>query len=163
MPAQMRHEIDEIVARMLYGNAALGSDPLPWQTYFDGKGTAPSTTWPVFAGGEPDTPDNVITTYHTSPEFQAKVMTGETQELKGFTIRVRGKSKAIAARKALDIKHWLDFTAVDQQVTIDGQQYLIPSVPRCTLVPLPRMPQALGRWLFNLNCQAVVLAYPITG
>jgi hypothetical protein len=164
MPAKLLHPVDEIIAQIMWANRSLGADPSPWETYFEGKGNVPTTTWPIFAGVLPSEPDNLICVFETAPQQDARIMvTGENQQHYGFTVQVNGKNRRAAFQKTRDIEH--DFTRLflDQQVTIDGQQYLVPSIPHCIVIPMPKDSISPGVWSLNLNCLANVLAYPIQG
>lgn len=164
MSAKMLHGADTVIARMLWSNRGLGTDPTPWRLSFGGKGTKPTTTWPVYEGSEPSEPDSVITVYETTPQLGPRVFTGEQQQHYGFTVRVRGKTKAEARQKAEDIRFDFDRSFFDQQITLDSQQYLIPCIARTTLIPFGKgqTPQGTDCWLVNLNCLAVIMAYPVT-
>lgn len=168
MPGQLKHPVDAIVAKVLWANRAIGSDPAPWAAYIYGKGTKPTGAWPVFEGSEPDQPDDVITVYETTPLVHARIqVTGEEQQHRGFTIRVRGRDKNQVRQKAEDVSHDLLRNFLDQTVTLTTptQQYLIPSVAQARVVPFGKMtsPNGVGLWLVNVNCLAVILAYPIQG
>jgi len=164
MSTKFLHGADDIIAKVLEVRLH-GTNPAPWEAYFPNTGsTLPTTTWPIFSGGEPGNPDNVITVYETTPQSNAKIMvTGEDQQHYGFTIRVRGRTKAEARQKAEDIRHDANEKIRDIVVTLDGQQYLVPCIPRATLVPVGRETPTSQRWLVNLNCLAAIIAYPIQG
>ncbi len=156
---ELYHGVNDVIARMIWANRLLGTDPTFWET-----ATADLTGthgWPVFSFGEPDIPDNVITVYETTPQFDAKLMvTGEVMEHHGFTVRVRGKGPTmnVARRRAEQIR--ADFNSLgctDQVVTMaDGTQYFIPCVSRASLVPVGRDAASSQRWLVNINCLAAI-------
>ena len=164
MSTKFLHGPDDIIAKVIW-TRSLGTDPAPWEAYYPGTGSdVPATTWPVFEGGEPGLPDNCITVYETTPQSDAKIMvTGEDQQHLGITIRIRGRTKALARQKAEDIRWDFNEQPKDQVVTLNGQQYLVQSVPKCSLVPVGRETPTSQRWLVNLNCLAVIIAYPIQG
>jgi hypothetical protein len=168
VPAKFQHGVDKIIARMLWANRGLGADPAPWAAFFAGKGTKPTAAWPVYEGSEPSEPDDVITVYETTPVIDARVqVTGEEVGRLGFTVRVRGISKAAARQKAEDIRWDFQRLCNDQQVTLTNptQQYLIPCISQATVVPFGKMqsPSGLALWLVNVNCMAPILPYPIQG
>lgn len=156
---------DDVVAKMIWANRNLGTDPSWWESKLDASDDPSGAhEWPVFAGGEPGRPDNCITVYETTPVFGAKLMpTGEVMQHYGITVRVRGRTKKIARARAEALRQDFNKSCTDQTVTLDGSTYLIPSLPRVTLVPVGREAPASQRWLFNLNCLLVIVTHPLTG
>jgi hypothetical protein len=166
VPGKLLHEPDAVFAKVLWANRGLGSDPAPWAAYVFGKGTAPTTTWPVFDGGEPHEPDECLVVHETAPQVDARIqVTGETQLKHGFAVTVRGITKRRARNKAEELRWDFDRLFLDQTVTLDGQQYLIPSVLVRSVIPFGKAtsPRGIGLWMVNVNVLANVLAYPIQG
>lgn len=166
MPAKLQHSVDLILAKIMIARS-LGSDPTGWETYVSASanksaGTRPTGAWPIFVAAEPAEPVNVITVYQTTPQIDARLAL-ETQQHYGFSVRVRGKDREACMQKARDIEDDFNRLFIDQQITISGQQYLVPSIPGVSLVPIGRMLELPHAWLANLNCLCNVLAYPITG
>jgi hypothetical protein len=167
----MQHEPDEVLATILWRNRGLGADPSPWLTYSAAAkgstptGTRPTTAWPVFSGAEPAEPDNVITVYNTTPEYQTRVLTGEIQQLLGLQVRVRGKPRKTVAQKARAIQWDFERNFLDQQITLADptQQYLVPCLSWVQVLDLKQMPVHPYLWLFTINVLCKVLPYPIQG
>ena len=111
-----------------------------------------TTDWPVYAGREPDTPDNVITVYNTSPVYQGRFMTnGEVQERPGIMIRVRGTTEAVMHTKIDAIRNALDKSINIQQVNVSTSIYIVHSVSRTS------GPIFLGKDLPNSERNAATL------
>lgn len=172
MSTRFLHRRAKIVAKLLWANRGLGTDPAPWAQYVFGQGTAPATEWPVFVNREPPDADrkiaNCITVYETTPLDQARIqVTGQQERLFGFTVRVRGRSDDLAGQKAEDVFHDLTEAALDNQVAMTDPSlvYLIPCVSWAQVIPVrpPGTPQNAVAEFYNVNCQMKILPYPITG
>ncbi len=117
---RLSHSPADIIRQHLI-DAGLGTDPDSYQT-------GQTRNWPVFAAGEPDTPDNVITVYDTTAIIDARIMvTGEITEHEGYQVRVRGVTHQIGNAKADAIRVYMSETAYNAIVTIEGKRYRIPS------------------------------------
>lgn len=175
MGAKLSHPPDDIIARLLWANRGLGSDPAPWLDYMYRPNTAaPAAAWPVFCDREPGDPApvNVITVYETTPVLQARIqVTGEQKQLYGVTVRVRGATKAVARQKAEDIRHDLlqgvTGTGLTDQVvamTSPAEEYLVPCFSQVQLVRVVApTAQPTAAAVYNLNLLMPILAYPIQG
>lgn len=152
--------VDDIIAQLLV-NMGLGSSPAGWETGTGGD-------WPVQSGGEPPQPDETITVYETTPVIFGKLqIDGDQLEHYGFTIRVRGSTKASARQKAADIREVLTKNVYHSTVTLTGasgqpKSYVVFAVSKCTLVPVGTEAPDSKRWLVNLNCVASILPQPIS-
>ena len=149
------NSIAEIVQALLI-QLGLGTWP-PMDTL------ATNADWPVYATNEPNAPDNCITTYDTTNQYDGRSMTdGEVWTHWGTQIRVRGIDHPTAYQKAFAIKK-----AISQQVggaagvasvtTPDGNTYLIGTLAKI-VGPVnlgQNMPQS-KRALFTLNALVVL-------
>src|SRR5688572_13398595 len=109
MALELLHSPGEVVAYLLV-ELGLGATPT--------NPPASPATWPVYAEGEPDTPDNCITVYTTAGRSDGRSMIdGELFEHYGVQIRIRGRTqtdgwqKASAVRKAISAAN-LDTVAI---------------------------------------------------
>src|SRR5688500_5731036 len=115
MPQTLAHSPGDIVRRTLIA-LGVGSDP-----------AVPAAAWPVYAEGEPDSPDSAITVYTTQGGSDGRSMIdGELFGAAGVQVRVRsaahtaGWVKANAARVAMAVS-----TTYDRTVVIGAATYLI--------------------------------------
>lgn len=151
MSVAFQHGIDDIVQQLII-NKGWGSLP-PYV----------STPWPVFAGGEPPEPDELITVYETTPVSFGKVqIDGEQLQHYGFTIRIRGQTKAAARNKGETIRKGMNESVYRDTVTLDGISYVVLCVSKCSLVPFGTEASESKRWLVNLNCVGCILPQPIS-
>ncbi len=109
MPGILTHSPCEILRQLLI-DLGLGTDP----------DLSPQQAWPVYASGEPSSPDSVITVYDTDGRdagmrFQT---TGERQEMQGFQIRVRSVDKPTGYVKAQNMAITLDEQVFSRPVTV---------------------------------------------
>lgn len=157
------HGPDEVIGRLLVVRG-LGTDPAWWGTNTVADRADAAHDWPVFVGQEPEAPDEVLTVYETTPQVDAKTMPdGQLVVHWGLTVRVRGRTKPAAQVKAAEIARDLNEGVYDTHLTLDGVRYAVQSV-RASVVDLKK--QQVGssqRWLRNVNCLAVILAYPTGG
>lgn len=167
MSSPLLHWPHQIVARMLWANrTGLGlTDPSWWASHRVADRTDATHDWPVFYANEPAEPDECVTVYGATPVLQQKILlTGQQMKNHGLTVRVRGRTDTALGTKVLAIEHDLNEAAHDQLVTLGAQQYLVQSFPRASAVPAFRADVG-GRelWVANVNCLAVILAYPLRG
>lgn len=138
-------------------NAGLGTDPAPW------AGTTAGDDWPVFYGVEPDRPDNAVTVYEGTPQLDGRTgPDGAVVQHYGFTVRVRGgPSKAAVRLKAETIFRYLNETLYDLKLTLDGQEYSVPSAYARRIISLGLQQFGSNQlWLYNVDVIAPLLAYP---
>jgi hypothetical protein len=129
-------------------------------------GTTPSDddSWPIYCSVQPDTPDNLITTYDTTGVHQGRVMTdGEVQERHGVQILIRSSRFTTGWTKSRAISVALD-AAYDASVVMGVESYTVHAISRSS------GPIALGkevpvdggntpsskREVFSLNCTVSV-------
>jgi hypothetical protein len=108
--------------------------------------------WPVYAGKEPDEPDDAMTIYDTAGRDQGRVNPDSTRlELYGVQVRVRSavrqdsyvQSWAVAA--ALDALYW-------RTVVVEVESYLLRNVARAgPPAVLGTDSPRTGRWLCTTN------------
>jgi hypothetical protein len=108
--------------------------------------------WPVYAGKEPDEPDDAMTVYDTAGRDQGRVNPDGTRlELYGVQVRVRS-----AAKQDGYVQSWVITAALDalywRTVVVEAETYLLRNVVRAG------PPVALGtdsprteRWLCTTN------------
>lgn len=167
--ADLDHDVDDIIAKLLWGTLRVGADPSPWAAFAFNRGTRPTTEWPVFSGGEPHEPMNCITVVETAPQLHAVIhVTGEQQQHYGFTVRVRAggpTAKTLARQKADQISLALTQVVKDADVLLDGEVYRVVSVPRAQVVRVGpgQTPQGTSGYVWNVNCLAPIMKHPIPG
>lgn len=95
MPGLLRHSAATVIKYLLI-DAGFGSASLS------------NTSWPIFVGSEPGTPDEVITIYSRNLYHKGKDHRGEVAELYGIDLRLRSSEYALGDYKILGIKDFLD-------------------------------------------------------
>lgn len=137
MAGQLDHSPDNILRHLLIGL---------------GVGTLPSAqgTWPISASVEPNSPDNVITTYNTTPLIHGRVQHGETQQHYGAQIRVRAAGHSVGYVKANSITQVLDGVST-QYVTVDSSNYLVWATHHRGILSLGREVDQSRRHVFTIN------------
>ena len=133
------------------------ADVMRWLLIDMGHGTDPATEplglWPAYAGGEPATPDEVITVYDTAGVIDGFTMTdGEAQERHGIQIRVRSATHRRGYNKSRAIAVALDQDVYQETVTIDGTAYLVWTATRTTdVLAIGKESPTSKRSIFTLN------------
>lgn len=136
------------------------ADILRWLVIQLAQGTDPTQNpqqaWPVYCGNEPDSPDNVITTYDTAGHVQGRLqITGEQVEYPGCQIRVRATDYVTGWQQINGIKIALDEQVAHTIVDIPNttNQYDVIAVNRTSGVLAIGKDVAQGnkRHLFTLN------------
>ena len=121
----------------------------------ESQGTLPSDDddWPVFADGEPDSPDSVITVYNIPGRQHGRVMySGERQEHHGVEVRIRDPDSQDGYAKARAIAVALDESVRLSSVTIGASVYLVYSVSRLgDVIALGKEVPSSKRNLFTIN------------
>lgn len=95
MPGLLNHSAATVIKYLLI-DAGFGSASLS------------NTSWPIFVGSEPTSPDEVITLYSRNIFHQGKDSRGEVSELYGLDLRLRSSEYALGDHKILSIKNYLD-------------------------------------------------------
>lgn len=129
---------------------------------------ASNRDWPVFATVEPNEPDNCLTVYDTSNQYDGRSMkTGENWVHYGVQVRVRGVDHPTAYQKAYTIYQALlqnvggqngpSAVAISSNPSVNSNNYLIGSLVKV------RGPYSLGqdtpkskRRLFTINALLVL-------
>jgi len=117
MSGSLTHSPADVVRRLMIAEG-LGTDP------------SDSSSWPIYAHREPNSPDSCITVYDTQGRQDALHQVGVVTEHHGLNIRVRaakgetGYTKARAIAIAFDTGIYLD------AVTIGSSVYLIHAITR---------------------------------
>lgn len=139
MPGPLTHSPADVVRRLLIG-LGLGNDP-------------PAEPWPMYVGGEPTVPDNVITLYDMLPRLHGREMvTGERQLHHGVMVRVRGTDYNVAYAKANAIAVALDEGVYQETVTISPSRYLVHAADRTgDVLALNKESFETKRSLFTVN------------
>ena len=90
-----------------------------------------SLDWPVYVSQEPDSPDNCLTVYDTTPLLQGRAMIdGEVQERDGIMVRIRGATFLEARDKAVAIAIAFDQSVERTMVTIGSHVYRIQAISK---------------------------------
>lgn len=123
-------------------------------------GTDPSDSgsWPVYATNEPDSPDNVITTYDTAGTSDGRSqLTGEAWTHYGFQVRIRSTTPTLGWIKADSIRKTLAESVYDITVAVGDKRYLIHCVTRIgNVIALGKESPTSKRNLFTLNATVVL-------
>lgn len=83
--------------------------------------------WPAYAGNEPDSPDNCITTYTTQGKTDSRAMVdGSTHYHYGIQVRVRSSDPAAGFARAEAIREALCKQVSNRQVNVETSTYLVP-------------------------------------
>lgn len=129
----------DIVAYLL---AELGAGSLP---------TA-NTSWPIYAGGEPDLPDNCITVYDTEGSDHGRNMvTGEVMGHQGIQIRVRANTHNVGWARADLLSSYLADVR-QRTVSISGVAYTVACFARIgDVIAIGRDRPQGSRRVFTLN------------
>ena len=142
MANTLPHSQADIVAQLLIRDA-VGVDP----------DVSPLGAWPVYVGGEPNTPDNCLTVYDTVGTDDGSFMVnGELFSHEGVQIRIRAKDHRTGWTKADSIQIHLAKEVLDDAVTVSGTTYLIHNFSRISRVlVLGKDAPTSKRSLFTLN------------
>jgi len=120
-----------------------------------GHGTVPSagSTWPVFVGNEPNSPDDAITVYDTTSRMDGRTQVdGQQHEHHGVQIRIRNGNHVDGYTKARAIAVALDETAYQNTVTISSTSYTVQCVSRVGgVIALGKDTPNTRRNLFTIN------------
>lgn len=113
MSLPLIHSQADIIQGLLVG-LALGTEP------------SANGSWPVYTKSQPDTPDNVITTYNTVGVIDGRSnIDGEVFEHYGFMVRVRANRGDVAYVKASAIAEALAKQCLNSTVSLDGNTYVV--------------------------------------
>lgn len=95
----------------------------------------PLRDWPIYIGTLPDSPDNLISIYDTTPIKDGRMMSGETIIHPGIQIRVRSRGYTMGFDRLASVIANLD-NLKRVQISYNSDSYLISSFQR-TSDPLP--------------------------
>lgn len=134
------------IIRAVLIDRGLGTDP----------DLVPIQAWPVYTGGEPNSPDNVITTFGTTGNDHGRDMvTGEVMGAYGFQVRVRASTYSQGRDKIETIWETLSETSGGVYyltVNVSGDEYLVVSVVRFgDIIELGKEVPNSKRNLFTFN------------
>lgn len=119
----------------------------------------PAGSWPVYANGEPDTPDSVITIYNTASKlYNRNFIDQEVGGADGFQVRVRAATALLAQDKAESIRNWLatHSTRVGVSIGSTGSYYLVHCcVMFGSLIPIGKETPASKRSIVTFNAMVV--------
>jgi hypothetical protein len=117
-------------------------------------GTNPpaNQAWPIYASGEPSSPDNCITVYDTAGKVGGRHNTdGTTLEHPGIQIRVRASNFRTGWTKANSVSIALD-SVFNLSVVVSGTTYEVASVTRTgNILHLGNEGAASKRQIFTSN------------
>lgn len=124
-----------------------------------------ATTWGLYVGMLPDTPDEAICVFNTTGVIQGRIQfTGETIEMHGVQVRIRGRYEEKTYAKARAIAVALDTQIRRTLVTIGSDTYRIFSFNRTSsVIPLGADSPTTKRRSFAVNGIVSVRAVPGTG
>lgn len=143
----------DIVRWLMIANG-WGSDP----TILDGSGN-PTGAWPIYAGAEPSSPDNVITLYDTAPTMEGRIQyTGEQVHHWGIQARVRATDYTTGWAMAQLIHDRWSQSLHTQYVTIGSTQYCVHSVSGSRIQSLGKDAPSTKRSLFTVNATVMLVS-----
>ncbi len=158
MPIAFLHSPAQIIQQVLI-DLVVGTDPTPWEDEEAAIALGAAAAWPVFSVGEPSRPDNVITLYDTSPQFDGSAMvSGETWFHYGFQVRVRAALHQTGFVKANNIHKALDENVLNRVVTLTlpTTQYVVQSISGSAPLVLGKETPSSKRDLFTINALATI-------
>lgn len=159
MPITFLHSPAQIIQQVLIDLAA-GTDPEPWEDEEAAIALGAAAAWPVFSVGEPSRPDNVITVYDTSPQFDGShMLSGVSWFHYGFQVRVRAALHQSGFVKANYIHKVLDEDVYNKVVTLESPdaQYLVQSISASGgVLTIGKETPASKRDLFTINALATI-------
>lgn len=126
-----------------------------WLLVALGVGTSPNAdplaAWPIYEDLEPQSPDNVLTVYDTTPRIHGRTNPdGETQQHYGVQVRVRSTTKEIGWAKANDVVTAFDLQYQDV-VTVDGSSYHVHAIHHGGIIRLGKNVPQTKRSLYTIN------------
>jgi hypothetical protein len=141
MPGLLDHPAAQVLAKLLI-RLGLGTDP----------DADPPGGWPVHSGGEPGSPDEVLTVYDTASRDGGRTTPdGERAEHHGFQVRVRGAGYDVSGPKANAVADALD-RVEHVEVSVHGTAYVVWAVTRTgTPLSLGKESPATKRSLHTIN------------
>lgn len=147
MPGALAHSQSEVIRKALV-NLSLGTD----------ANLSPLQAWPVYANGEPDTPDSAITVYDSAGRDGGREMiNGERQEFHGFQVRVRAAARNTGYAKARAIAVAMDESVYQNSVVIGANTYLLHSIFRTSdVLDIGRERPTSERRIFTINGLAMI-------
>jgi hypothetical protein len=98
-----------------------------------GQGADPDLggNWPVYATNEPSMPDNVITLYDTTPQYDMRAMVdGESSFHWAYQVRVRSASHPAGLVKMDAIRVALDEQIYANALTLGSAHYVVYNVAK---------------------------------
>lgn len=120
-----------------------------------GLGTEPSAAgaWPVYATGEPASPDAVITVYDTAGTNDGRSMvSGELFGHAGVQVRVRAATHAAGWTKADTVQEALAEDVYQRTVHVGAATYLVHSLNRIgDVLAIGKESPTSKRSVFTLN------------
>lgn len=139
MPGALAHSPADVVRRLLIA-LGLGNDP-------------PAEPWPVYVGGEPTVPEDVITVYDVLGVNHGREMArGERQEHHGVMLRFRGREYRSTFAKARAVAVALDEDVSLETVAVDSSSYRVHCVNRRgDVLALNKESFETKRSLFTIN------------
>jgi hypothetical protein len=149
MSGLLTHTVSQIIRQLLIDNE-LGSNS--------------GNSWPVYAVQEPDSPDNIITTYDTVGVSRGRFQIGgEIQEVHGIQIRIRSNDAQVGWKKSQDVKLNLSQSVLLTTVTVTDpegygtatQDYIIYNISHRS-GPLPIPDSDSDRKIHTLNIVVTV-------
>jgi hypothetical protein len=136
------------VLRRLFIAVGLGTNPT----------ASPLGTWPIYATGEPGSPDEVLTVYDTAGSSDGRSMVdGEMFQHYGFQLRIRAATAKRGYEKAESIRRQMAEVIYNEVVTIDDAVYRIPCIVRIgDVLALGKETPQSKRSLFTINALAPI-------
>lgn len=107
------------------------ADVIRYLMVAQGLGVLPSAggSWPIYVGTEPETPDNCLTVYNTTPVKDGRYMvSGQVAQHYGVLVRVRGVNQQTIAAKAEEVKAVLTEQVQLATVDVGPSLYLVQSL-----------------------------------
>lgn len=141
------------------------ADILRWVLVGLNLGTDPTVggAWPIYAAGEPDQPDDCITTYDTTGTDDGRSMIdGEVFRNPGVQVRIRSTDHSTGWVKADAIFAALGQSIRNYYIVIGSTRYLVSCVTNIgNVIALGKETSSTKRSLFTINATIVVDPYPL--
>lgn len=117
-------------------------------------GTSLASQWPIYYQSEPESPDQCITVYKTEDQYDGRSMIdGEIYEHKGFMLRIRSTTDAIAGAMAELIRWNFAENLYYAIVTIPGSpaEYTVQAITKKSLISLGKEFPSSERSVYTYN------------
>lgn len=129
------------ISRAVLVNAGAGTDP------------SANTAWPIYAAGEPSSPDECITVYDTSARSDGRSMKdGEQWYHFGIQVRIRTKTHQGGFVKAWAVKKIMDESINQLNISVSSDLYYFHCFTNTNITYAGKETPTSKRSIFTINC-----------